>query len=454
LNSYKYPGGYSFFDTYRRALRLVNNPIDAMVESFAKFGDTYSVYTGFKRMILTQNPEFIEYVLKKNHRNYHKSRMVSQKLGRFIGQGLLTSNGPYWLQQRRLIQPGFHIQKIQRLHAIMKKTVDDFLLKFPAGNEVEIYPLMNRLSFEIVTRTLFDIDMPEQSSSDLGNFISDVQEFIIRDIRQPHLSWWFALSGEVKKSMRKAVNARTILRAIIAHRKSGTQKFNDLLDMLLEARYEDSGEPMSEAQILDEILILMIAGYETTANALSWTLYLLANHPDELEKLRQSTMEMSLEDTVRHPGLSAAINESMRLYPPAWVSDRVALEHDKFKEYSFPKGTIIVLFYYGLHRSEKYWSDASSFKPGRFGSTPDHGSRAGNASAAYYPFGAGPRLCIGNNFALAEMAIFLQSFVHQFEMQPTTTIPRINPLITLRPEKIKLRIRKREFQTPYNIFKM
>jgi cytochrome P450 len=443
LNSYNYPNGYSFFDTYRRALRLVNNPIEAMIESVRKLGDTYCVYSGFKRMILTQDPDFIEYVLKRNHKNYYKSRMISQKLGRFIGHGLLTSNGPYWLQQRRLIQPGFHIQKIHGLYAIMKKTVDDFLYKFPVGKEVEIYPLMNRLAFDIVTRTLFDIDMPEQSTNDLGNFISEVQEFVIRDIRQPHLGWWYALSGEVKKNMQKAVHARDILRAVIRQRKAGSQKFNDLLAMLLDARYEDSGEPMSEEQILDEILILMIAGYETTANALSWTLYLLAHHPEELKKLRQSIEGLSLEDSVRHPELAAVINESMRLFPPAWVSDRVALEDDKFKEYSFPKGTIIVLFYYGLHRNERYWTDASLFKPERFGSSAgSHGSKPGN-STAFYPFGGGPRLCIGNNFALAEMAIFLQAFVHQFEMQPTTVIPRINPMITLRPEKIILGIQRR-----------
>jgi cytochrome P450 len=326
----------------------------------------------------------------------------------------------------------------------MKKTVDDFLLEFPVGNEVEIYPWMNRLSFEIVTRTLFDIDMPEQSGKTLGDFISDVQEFVIRDIRQPHLSWWFALSGEVKKNMRKAISARAILSAIIAQRKSGAQKFNDLLDMLLDARYEDSGEPMSEEQVLDEILILMIAGYETTANALSWTLYLLAKHPAELEKLRQSTQDMSCDESVRHPALAAVINESMRLFPPAWVSDRVALEDDKFRAYSFPKGTIIALFYYGLHRNEKYWPDASSFKPERFVSSPEGlGSRSGNATAAYYPFGAGPRLCIGNNFAMAEMAIFLQTFVQHFDVRPTHVIPQMHPMVTLRPEKIFLEIRRR-----------
>jgi len=420
-----------------------------MIESVEKFGDTYSVYSGFKRMILTQDPDLIDYVLKKNHKNYYKSKMVSQKLGRFIGHGLLTSNGPYWLQQRRLIQPGFHIQRIQGLYSIMKKTIDDFLSIFPVGDEVEIYPRMNRLAFEIVTRTLFDVDVPAQAMNDLSSFISDTQEFLIRDIRQPHKSWWHVLSGEVRRNIKKASAAREILRSIIRQRKESTKKFNDLLDMLLEARYEESGEPMTEDQILDEILILMIAGHETTANALSWTLYLLAGHPEELEKLRRSTKDIGLEECVNHERLAAVISESMRLYPPAWVSDRVALADDTFKGYSFPRNTIIVLFYYGLHRNEHYWTDASSFKPERFvyltsgSASRGTGSKPGNPKMAYYPFGGGPRLCIGNHFALAEMAIFLQAFIHRLNITTTAVVPRMNPMVTLRPDNIVLGIERR-----------
>src|SRR5258708_33100465 len=127
MEIYNFPNGYSFFDTYKRVIKVVNNPLESILESVIRFGDSYTVYSGLsKRMILTQDPEFIDYVLKKNHKNYYKSAMVSKKLARFIGHGLLTSNGPYWLQQRRLIQPGFHIQKIQALYTIMKKTIDDF----------------------------------------------------------------------------------------------------------------------------------------------------------------------------------------------------------------------------------------------------------------------------------------------------------------------------------------
>jgi cytochrome P450 len=155
-------------------------------------------------------------------------------------------------------------------------------------------------------------------------------------------------------------------------------------------------------------------------------------------------MHLSIDDIVRHSGLASVINESMRLYPPAWVSDRVSLEDDKFKGYTFPKETIIVLFYFGLHRNEKYWPDASAFKPDRFNLIDsDQVPRGVTSNTAYYPFGAGPRLCIGNNFAMAEMAIFLHAFVHEFNIEPTRSVPKMNPMITLRPEGIILDIKRR-----------
>jgi cytochrome P450 len=437
---YNYPPGFSFFGTYERAIRLVKNPIEGMSESMVKFGDTYSVFSGFsKRIILTKDPEFIEFVLKKNHRNYHKSRMVSHKLGRFIGNGLLTSNGAYWLKQRRLIQPGFHHQKIQRLYSVMEMVTNDFLESIPTGKEIAVLPLMNQLAFKMVIKTLFAVDIPETSIDELGNFITDIQEFVVRDIRQPHKSWWHSLSGEVDRNIVRAKSARNILLEIIRQRQASTEKFDDLLDMLLQARYEDSGEGMTEEQIIDEILILLIAGHETIANALSWSLYLLATYPAEMEKLKRATTGLSLQDKVMNEQAIAVVNESMRLYPPAWVSDRVALEADSFKGFTFPAETVIILFYYGLHRDERFWKDPNEFKPDRF---LKNALEKNPVSGIFYPFGGGPRLCIGNNFALAEMSLFIQAFIHKFNVLPTATIPSMKPQVTLRPEGILLTIRK------------
>lgn len=436
MKNYSLPGGYNFFQSLVRTYKQVKNPIGTMEESMQRFNGTYTVNLGKRRLIATQDPGFIDYVLRTNHKNYHKSAIQTEELGRFLGKGLLTANGEYWLKQRRLIQPGFHIDKIQALYEIIKKTVDDFLKTLPTG-EVDIYPHMHRLAFEIVINSLFDINISQETRDQLNDFINEVQAFVIKDLRQPHKSWWFRFSGEVKQNFRRANNARRIIRDIINTRKQGNEKFNDLLDMLLDARYEDTGEPMHEDQVIDEILIVLIAGHETTANALSWTLYLLANHPDELKKLRKMTNKLSLQEAVMSDSLASVIKESMRLYPPAWISDRVALNDDAYDNFSFPKGSIIILFFYGLHRSNQFWENPDTFAPSRFLKE----NELKNKRKAYYPFGGGPRLCIGNNFAMAEMAIFLQAAINQFDIKPTNKIPRSNPLVTLRPDSVVLEIR-------------
>lgn len=432
------PPGYTFLQSVVRTYKQVKDPIGTMEESMEKFNGTYAVNLGLKRMIVTQDPGFIDHVLRVNHKNYHKSPIQTDQLGKFLGKGLLTSNGEYWLKQRRLIQPGFHIDKIQKLYAIIKKTGDAFLDKFPTGSHIDVYPLMYQLAFEIVINSLFNIKVPIEDQRKLSDFIRKVQEFVIKEVRQPHKNWWFHISGEVRRNLDRAREARQIIFKIIDGRKKSKQSSNDLLNMLLEARYEDNGAPMHVDQVIDEILILLIAGHETTANALAWALHLLATHQHELTKLRNATANLTISECVVNPDLNAVIMESMRLYPPAWISDRVALGDDTYKDFKFPKGSIIILFYYGLHRDKKHWDNADTFYPDRFSKTLLEKGRA----KAYYPFGAGPRLCIGNNFAMAEMAIFLQSIIRRYHITPSDIAPKVNPLVTLRPDQILLNIEK------------
>ena len=432
------PPGYSFLQSMVRTYKQVKDPIGTMEESMDRFDGTYSVNLGLKRMIVTQDPGFIDHVLRVNHKNYPKSPIQTDQLGKFLGKGLLTSNGEYWLKQRRLIQPGFHMDKIHNLYGIIKRTTDQFLDKFPTGRHIDVYPLMYQFAFEIVINSLFNIKVPLEDQRRLSEFIREVQEFVIKEVRQPHKNWWFSLSGEVKRNLDRAKGARQIIFNIIQERQNSAQRFDDLLDMLLDARYEDNGMPMHVNQVIDEILILLIAGHETTANALAWSLYLLATHENELVKVKNASYNLSVVDSVSCDELNAVIKESMRLYPPAWISDRVAINDDAYRNFTFPKDSIIIVFYYGLHRDQKYWKNPESFKPDRFyKSTADK-----EKVKAFYPFGAGPRLCIGNNFAMAEMAIFLQSAVNRFDFKPTGISPKMNPLVTLRPDQIILDVKK------------
>jgi cytochrome P450 len=438
MKSHRIPPGYNFFQSISRTIKQVKDPIGSMEESMHRYGGTYSVMLGSVKFIVTQDPLFIDHVLRSNHRNYIKSPIQTKQLGRFLGNGLLTSNGEYWLKQRRLIQPGFHTDRIHALYDIIRRTIDNFLERLPEGREIDVYPMMNRLAFEIVINTLFNINVPESTQNELNRLIYELQDYVIRDLRQVYKRWWFRLSGENHRHMAKSRRVREIIRQMIRERKNANKKFNDLLDMLLEAKYEDTGEHMNEEQLIDEITILIIAGHETTANALAWTLYLLANHPEEQEKLRRETASLGVEEAVLSDAIASIIKESMRLYPPAWISDRLSVGDDEFGSYYIPANTILVLFYYGLHRDVKHWKDPGSFRPDRFLKKNFDKDK----SKSYYPFGAGPRLCIGNNFAMAEMAIFLQRFIPRFEVLPSHRKPRLIPLVTLKPDKILLTFRR------------
>lgn len=440
MGQYNFPPGYSMVQAVLRSYKLVKNPLKVMTESVDRFGDCYTVRAGFnQRFILTQNPHLVEHVLKKNHRNYYKSEIAADKLARFVGKGLLTSNGDYWLKQRRLIQPGFHIKKIEALYQIMESTVDEYLAEFPTGKGIDIYPLMNNLAFRIVINTLFNISVPIQTMQELAEIISDNQSYIIKDVRQPYTSWLRKLSGEDAKAIKQSLRGRQIIQEIVQDRINSDQQCNDLLDMLLDSRYEDTGEPMTLEQVVDEILILIIAGHETTANALAWTLYLLGSNHSALQELRATTANFNIQECVKSDLLNSVIQESMRLYPPAWVSDRMALDDDRFDSYSFSGGTVIALFFFGMHRDPKIWDDPLKFDITRF--TKEKMNK--DLQRAYYPFGAGPRLCIGSHFAMAEMAIFLNLFIQKFDFSHTGTVPTMVPLITLRPDKVMLDLKRR-----------
>jgi cytochrome P450 len=436
MKHYRIPEGYNFIQSIHRTYRQVKDPIGSMEESMQKYDGTYSVMLGMAKFIVTQDPALIDYILRGNHRNYNKSPIQTKQLGRFLGNGLLTSNGDYWLKQRRLIQPGFHYERIHALYGIIQRTIDGFISRMPKGNSIDVYPLMNKLAFELVINTLFNVNVPETVQNELSRLIYELQDYVIRDLRQVYKRWWFRLSGEDSEHLNKSARVRQIIRDIIRERKSSSLKYNDLLDMLLEAKYEDTGEHMNEDQLIDEITILIIAGHETTANALAWTLYLLATHPAEQEMLRKEISTCEVHEAVMSDSINSVIRESMRLYPPAWISDRICLHDDAYNSFDIPANTIMVLFYYGLHRDPKHWSEPTEFRPARFLKK----NFDKDQSKAYYPFGAGPRLCIGNNFAIAEMAIFLLRFIQDFSVESSGQIPSLVPLVTLKPDRIVLNI--------------
>ena len=438
--TYHLPAGYTALQSILRSYRFLKDPIKFVSRSMNKFSGTYSVVTLKKHsLILTQDPAFINYVLKENHTNYHKSEITAERAAKYFGKGFLFSNGEDWLTHRRLVQPGFHREKIQALYGIIIDTINRSLAEFPTGEKIDMYPLVYQVAFNIVINSLFTIHLAPETMSELSRTFSEIQDFYIREINKPLQRFFYPINHADRITLKKSAKMRAIIKGIIEERQSNKASFNDLLDILLNTRYEDTGLPIPEERLIDQIMILIFAGHETVANTLSWLLYLLAPETKVMEKLRASMATMNIHDSVKDEYFTAVINEGMRLYPAAWMTDRVALKDDRFGEYSFPKGTVILSFFYGLHRDKEYWNEESTFNPERFLSENSKEKRSKN----FFPFGAGPRLCIGNNFAMAEMSFFLYAFLKEFQISPTGQVPEMKPLITLRPGKVILNVTKR-----------
>ncbi len=443
MSKYKYPYRISFFRFLLNSSEVSKNPIPFHYRFFEKAkSNSFSIQPFFsKRILLTRDAIFARHVLQKEHKKYEKSKLQTQFLSKYIGYGLLTASGAYWLQQRRLIQPAFHKKKIEGLLKTIDETIKTELKQIPLNTFQSLYSLMNVLAFEVIAKSLFNFSAEKEDLQQLRNNVEALQRFIVKDIRQPHKRFWYRLKGDFKTNMKLVKESRVIINTIIEKRKISKEVHDDLLDMLLNVTYED-GSKMTNEQLIDEILILFVAGHETTANALTFTLCLLANNTKPLLKAREEAIAfnediITMESFSRLPYIKNCIEESMRLYPPAWITDRVALEDDTFNDYHIKKGTLIGVSIYEIHRNKTYWDNPELFFPERFKKENK------KETAAYYmPFGAGPRLCIGNNFAVFEMILTVQTLLKNFNIQTRKDTIEISPLITLKPIGVEMKFAK------------
>jgi len=437
----------NFVENITTIVERVNNPIPPITRFMHKYGDIYWIKLGLAKAIIISSPAYAQHVLQTNNKNYHKSFMQTEVLGRYLGYGLLTINGDYWLKQRRLIQPGFHRHRLAGLANIMVQQINSVIDELPLNTPTDIVPFTMRLAFKVVTQSLFNSGLSHKELDYLSDILIEVQKHLIKRARQPYLIPWLNISGREKAIRAKIEEADTIIYRNIEERKKSGQKMDDLADMLLEARYEDTGEGMTAKQLRDEVLVLIVAGHETSANALAWILYLLSMHPRVEQKLLQELNEqlkqrdVSLSDLPNLPYTNKVIQEAMRLYPPAWITDRVALEDDTIGGHHIPKGTPVFVYINGIHNNAKYWEKPEQFMPERF----EKAQMKEKHRFAYFPFGGGPRLCIGKNFALMELQIALAQLMRKYHFK--TINPQkvdIEPLVTLRPRNgINMLITKR-----------
>ncbi|MFC5047284.1 cytochrome P450 [Aquimarina hainanensis] len=439
---YNVLGEVSFLELIKNARNILLNPLPFHRRNFAKHGDVFRVHLGGgKKVLFTRDPNMARHMLQKQHRKYHKSSLQTKDLAKYIGEGLLTSNGEKWLQQRRLIQPAFHRKKLKILVDTMRDVIESSVMSFPKNKEIDVLPLMSDLAFEVVAKSLFGYEDPDTISR-LQYITEKAQHTLIKEVRQPYKKWWFYLTGVTQRTLRLTKDARKLLEKIIQDRRASGEKKDDLLGMLLESRY-DNGNAMSMDQLIDEILILFVAGHETTANALAFSLFLLAKDQKIQQKVFEEVSKVDpkgaiFESLNELSYTRQCIEETMRLYPPAYFSDRVSIADDTFEGMELPAGTQVLISFYEIHRNSQFWEQAEIFNPDRFDPVAKK-----DFSNCYFPFGSGPRMCIGNNFAMYEMVIALYSIVRSYKITTNETSIEVTPLITLKPKNARLTFDKR-----------
>ena len=386
-----------------------DDSLERMIELFARHGDTYRVYVPSRHSwtYVIHHPDDVKRVLVSNYRNYTKGTGID-RIKLLLGKGIMTSEGELWKRQRAMMQPCFHRRVITRFADLIAQANERFIARWEAlaarGELVNVTEEMSDLTLEIVMRSLIGRDL-ERVTQELG---ANPFEVVARDsARNLQFVYKFrSLTGLVQK--------------LIARRRARPDEEHfDYLAMLLSARDKETGLPMSDGELIDEILTLIVAGHETTASGLNWTWYLLSQHPEAEARLHaelDAAAELPAPSLVQVEALAytqQVINEALRLYPPGWVLSRRTIEADVLGGYPVPARTNVLLPLYLVHRHPRFWKDPEVFWPERF--APEH--EAERPRFAYMPFAAGPRHCIGETLALFEMFVHLYKVARRYRLR-------------------------------------
>lgn len=415
------------------------DPLDMMNQVARDFGDVAQVHLVHDALVIN-HPDLAKHILQDNHLNYRKASWLYGRLEPLLGKGLLTSEGELWKRQRRLAQPAFHRARLAGFAERMARHTDAMLgrwAKLAPGSTIDIHQEMMKLTFAVVGDTLFSVNLLEEAEA-TGRALTEALEIIDHRMQRAFaLPVRFPTPENLR--LRRAVKLLSDMvdDIIRGRRRSGEQR-DDLLGRFMLSRDEETGEGMSDQQLKDEVMTMVLAGHETTANALTWSWVLLSGHPAEERRLHEEVASVlggrvpEASDLSRLPYTQQTVDEALRLYPPVWMFAREALGPDELGGYPIPAGTPILLSPYTLQRDARFWDNPEGFDPSRF--APE--AQKGRPRFAYLPFAGGPRQCIGNTFALQEMQIVLAMVTQRYRLDLVSG-QRVEPepQITLRPKQ-------------------
>ncbi|HJL01714.1 MAG TPA: cytochrome P450 [Polyangiaceae bacterium LLY-WYZ-15_(1-7)] len=417
----------------------------ALLQLRAEHGDVVRLQFGGLPAHLVSDPDLVGEVLHTRNKVFGKHTRGLHKLRLVLGMGLLTSEGSFWLRQRRIAQPAFHRKRIAGFADRMVQASEDMVGGWEDGAEIDAHHEMMKVTLRIVSETLLGADTRDDAEAvgaAVAHIVEDVNQRVDRLIDVPPI-----IPTRRNRAFTRSMDTldRIVLDMIEERRASGERR-DDLLSMFMEVRDAETGEAMSDAQLRDEIMTIFLAGHETTANALSWSLYLLGQSPTVARKLRAEVLEVlpegrpaTMEDVPKLTYTKQVLQEAMRLYPPAWMVARAPNEDTELGGYFLPESSLVFVSPWVVHRHPDHWEDPEGFDPERF--APERAK--GRHKYAYFPFGGGPRICIGNGFAMMEAQLVLATIVRDWHLDLVPGFPvEAEPVVTLRP-KHGLRVRLR-----------
>jgi len=401
-----------------------------------RYGDISYFRLGPQQAFFFNHPDYIKDILVTNHQNFMKG-LALQRAKRLLGEGLLTSEGEFQRRQRRLAQPAFHRNRVASYADVMTAYAAQASQGWRDGETLDISEEMMRLTLGIVGKTLFDADVASDAQ-EVGEAMAVAMD-LFNTITLPFYELLQKLPlPQVRRFDKARLRLDAIIYRLIEERRRSGRDHGDLLSMLLLAQdIEGDGGQMTDAQLRDELMTIFLAGHETTANAMTWTWYLLSQNPEVEAKLHQEIDEVLegrlpvFDEVARLKYTEMVLAESMRLYPPAWALGRMALNDFEIGGYVVPKNSLVLMSQYVMHRDPRYFAESSRFDPERW--TPE--AREARPQFSYFPFGGGPRRCIGEGFAWMEGILLLATLAQQWKMRLSPNHPvEIKPVMTLRPK--------------------
>jgi cytochrome P450 len=433
MNDIPKPPGDLFLGALRERLRLGPEFYGEMAR---QHGDVANFRLATWRFVLLSHPDAIQHVLQVNPKAYSKGDLFAS-IKTLLGDGLFFSEGPAWRTQRRMVQPCFRSARVTDLLPVMLACVNDILPVFEAaadrGESLDLFEVMNALTLDITCRTLFGAALSVEERDRVGALREEMSHLIDKRMFSllADVPLWVPLP--IHRRMRAVIQAldAIVLGLIETRMRAPLDEAPDILTALLDARHPDTNAPLTAVELRDQVMTFFMAGHETTATALSWSLMLLAQHPDWAERVGQEADEHGVNATPQGlKNLDAAgrvFQESLRLYPPGWTFTRQSLQDDEVMGYHLPAGTNLIIAPYALHRDARFWPDPLRFDPDRFPLSKEQ-------RTAYLPFGAGPRACIGGQFSTYEGVLALGVLMQKYRLTLVDTNIQPAPLVTLRPD--------------------